>query len=784
MNNQSQSVNNDQEPLYEQRQWLQVTLSSIGDAVITTDAEGRVTFLNPVAQALTGWTQEEAAGVPLNEVFKIVNEKTRATFENPATRALREGLIVGLANHTVLIGKDGTERAIDDSAAPIRNAGGEVAGVVLVFRDVTQRRQAEQALRESEERFRLLVEAAQDHAIFMLDPQGNIATWNTGAERIKGYRAEEIIGKHFSIFYPTEAIEVNWPKRELEMAAAEGRFEDEGWRLRKDGSKFWANVIITALRDENGNLKGFSKITRDLTERMLKESQLRESENRFRRLFETAKDGIFILDFSTGKIKEANPFVTELLGYSAQELSGKELWQIGLFKDIESSQNAFRELQAEGYVRYSDLPLQTKDGRMVEVEFISNVYNVNHHRVIQCNIRDITERRQLERARAQAEASADLHRRKDEFLAMLSHELRNPLAAIVNAVHILNIQKQEDPIQEKAKNIISRQVGHLVVLVNELLEVSRILSGGIQLHQEDIDARGIVQQAIETVLPLIDERKHELSVSIAAEPIWLHADPIRLEEVIVNLLNNAAKYTSEGGGIWLSLRQEKDEAVLSVRDTGVGIDPELLPHIFDLFTQAQRSLDRSQAGLGVGLTVVRKLVEMQRGTVEAHSKGLGHGSEFVVRLPLLQSARQQPESVTRERAKPSGQSGRVLVVDDNTDAADSIAILLEAAGHEVHVSYSAHDALEAAVKYQPDIVLLDIGLPEMDGYEVAERLRKLAELKGMKLIALTGYGQDADRQRSQEAGFDYHLVKPVDYDALTELLERLLRGDINNGPAD
>ena len=770
MNNQSQTA----EPIYEQRQWLQVTLSSIGDAVITTDRQGVVTFLNPVAQSLTGWTQAEAVGIPLETVFKIINEKTRLTVENPAIRALREGLIVGLANHTLLIAKNGTERAIDDSAAPIRNESGDIAGVVLVFRDVTERRRAERALRESEERFRLLVEAAQDYAIFMLDPQGRIASWNAGAERIKGYRAAEIIGHHFSIFYPLEAVESRWPERELEMAAAEGRFEDEGWRLRKDGSRFWANVVITALRDEDGDLKGFSKITRDLTERMQKEVQLRESESRFRRLFETAKDGILILDFASGKITDANPFISELLGYSTEELLGKQLWQIGLSKDIEASQAAFRQLQEQGYIRYSELPLQTREGRIVEAEFVSNVYNLDHQAVIQCNIRDITERRQLLRAQAQAEVSADLHRRKDEFLAMLSHELRNPLAAIMSAVNVLDLQKHEHPIQEKATGIIKRQVGHLTVLVNELLEVSRVLSGGIKLQQEDTDMRAIVQRALETARPLIDERKHEVSISLSTEPIWVHADSIRLEEVIVNLLNNAAKYTPQGGRISLGLQRDQGDAFLSVKDTGVGMDPELLPHVFDLFTQAPRSLDRSQAGLGVGLTVVRKLIEMHQGTVEAHSNGLGQGSEFIVRLPLLTSIPRPPDVVPDKRHKRSEASGRVLVVDDNTDAADSIAILLGEAGHDVRVTYSAKSVLQTAVEFRPDVVLLDIGLPEMDGYEVARRLRQQVELGHTKLIALTGYGQESDRQRSNEAGFDYHLVKPVDLETLQQLLERVL----------
>lgn len=305
---------------YEEAESMRVTLSSIGDAVISTDMQGAITFMNPVAEAVTGWAFDEAAGAALETVFRIVNEETRQTAENPAVKALRDGVVVGLANHTLLISRDGTERPIDDSAAPIRNARGEVAGVVLVFRDVTERRNAERALQESEERFRLLVEGTYDYAIFMLDPEGNVTTWNTGAQRIKGYRADEIIGKHFSIFYPAEALERGWPQEELRRATAQGRFEDEGWRVRRDGSQFWANVIITALKDKNGNIRGFSKITRDLTER-----------------------------------------------------------------------------------------------------------------------------RQLERARLHAEVMSDLSRRKDEFLAMLSHELRNPLSPILNAVEMLRRMARRFP---------------------------------------------------------------------------------------------------------------------------------------------------------------------------------------------------------------------------------------------------------------------------------------------------------------------------------------------------
>ena len=879
-------------------EWNRATLASIGDAVITTDTEGRVTYLNPVAQSLTGWTQEDAAGKPLEIIFKIVNEGTRLTVENPAKRALLDGVVVGLANHTLLIAKDGKEWPIDDSAAPIRDANGNVSGVVLVFRDVTERKRQEQTvqdalayadniiatlrepfvvleknlkvvtanrsfyqnfhvtpeetqgrfiydlgdrqwdiprlrelldevlstnhafhdftiehdfptigrrfmllnarrivrpgnhselillaiedeterkkteqiLRQSEERFRLLVESVLDYAIFMLDVHGNVVGWNAGAERIKGYRSEEIVGKHFSCFYPKDAVEAGWPEKELKTAVAKDRFEDEGWRLRKDGSKFWASVVITAVRDEAGNLRGFSKITRDLTERRQTEALIADSELRYRRLFETAQDAILILDARTGKITDANPYIQQLLGYSHEELMDKELWQLGMFEDKESIRSAFRRLQDEGYSRFEHLPLVTKSGQKAEVEFVSNVYQVDHQPIIQCNIRDTTERSRLEKqAHEQAAALAELDHRKDEFLAMLSHELRNPLAAITNAVQLLSLQKHEDKLQHQARTIIERQMGQLIRLVDDLLEVSRISTGRIHLQKERIGLNGIVERAVETTRPLMDQHRHELTVSLSPQPIWLHADASRLEQVVVNLLTNAAKYTADGGRISLAVQQEGDEAVLRVQDSGVGIAPELLPHIFDLFTQAERSLDRSQGGLGIGLCLVQRLVEKHGGRVEVSSE-LGQGSEFVVHLPVMMTTTTQPPSLPEVAAEPTRQSLRVLVVDDNVDAAQSLGLLLEASGHEVRSASDGLSAVEVALDFRPNVVLLDIGLPGLDGYEVAKRLRQDSSLDGVVLVAMTGYGQDADKLRSQNAGFNHHLVKPADFGKVQEIL--------------
>ncbi len=462
--------------------------------------------------------------------------------------------------------------------------------------------------------------------------------------------------------------------------------------------------------------------------------------------------------------------MTELLGYWHDELLGKELWELGFFADKRASQAAYRELHEHGYIRYESLPLETKTGQRAEVEFVCNTYQVDGKNVAQCNIRDISDRSRLEKkAQEQTEALADLHRRKDEFLAMLSHELRNPLAPIANAVQLLRLQPNEAPLQQNARTIIERQVTQLTRLVDDLMEVSRITSGKVELRLERVVVNAIVERAVETARPQIDQHKHELTVSLSPEPIWLYADAARLEQVVVNLLTNAAKYTDDGGRISLSVQQGGDECVLRVRDTGVGIAPELLPSIFDLFTQAERSLDRSQGGLGIGLALVQRLVELHRGRVEAISV-LGQGSEFVVRLPVVLSEAPKASPTPTKAAPPTGPSLRVLVVDDNVDAVQSLGDLLKAYGHDVRTAHTGPTAVAAASDYNADVVLLDIGLPELDGYEVAKRIRQQPTHKNTVLVAMTGYGQESDRERSQAAGFNHHLVKPADFGKVLEIL--------------
>ena len=392
---------------------------------------------------------------------------------------------------------------------------------------------------------------------------------------------------------------------------------------------------------------------------------------------------------------------------------------------------------------------------------------------------EVKYRRLFETSQEQAAALAVIDRRKDEFLAMLGHELRNPLAPILNAAFLLHLQCDrnslqgiESPILKQSVDIIERQVGQLAHLIDDLLEVSRITTGRIVLKQERIALAGVVENALATVRSLIDERKHELTLSLPTEAIWLYVDPARLEQVVVNLLTNAAKYTNDGGHIWLTVQQEGAEAVLRVRDTGVGIDPEILPHIFDLFTQAERTLDRSQGGLGIGLALVQRLLEMQGGTVSV-STALGNGSEFLVRLPIVSCPlpiEEKEGDTKRKLAIENRKSLRLLVVDDNVDSAMTLGMLLRASGHETQIVHDGIAVLEAALNYRPQVVVLDIGLPGLNGFEVAKQLRLQPSLQNVLLVAMTGYGQESDRERSHEAGFDHHLVKPVNFGQVLQIL--------------
>jgi PAS domain S-box-containing protein len=752
-------------------EWCRVTLASIGDAVITTDIEGRVTFLNSVAESLTGWTLAEANAQPLGTVFNIVNQTTRLPVESPSVRALRDGIVVGLANHTVLTARDGTERPIDDSAAPIRDETGLVSGVVLIFRDITERYRHEQELAGAAD-FSTDIIANLREPFVVLDRALRVRIANHAFYETFHATAAETVGRPL---HELGSGQWNIPKLRLlldEVVSAHHSVRDFAVAQEFPGLGR-KRMLLNArpFRSSVGEPDLILLAIEDVTARMHAEDALQTSELRYRRLFQTAKDGILILDAVTLKVIDANPFMTDLLGFSHDELLGKELWEIGFFADKLASQTAYRELREHGYMRYDHLPLETKTGQRAEVEFVCNTYQVEGRDVAQCNIRDISDRSRMERKIAeQTVALADLHRRKDEFLAMLSHELRNPLAPIANALQLLRIQLGESPLQREGRLIIERQMAQLTRLVDDLMEVSRISTGRVRLQFETLDVRGIVERAVESARSLMERHQHTFSLVLPEQPVWMVVDSTRLEQVLVNLLNNASKYTLDGGVLKLSLEQVGEECVIRVRDTGVGIAPELLSRVFDLFTQAERSLDRAQGGLGIGLALVQRLVELHGGRVEAHSS-LGVGSEFIVRMPVVPpAAATVTASLLRAAVAHPGVPLRVLVVDDSVDTAESLAMLLLAAGHEVRTAYSGLSGLEIAVSFAPNAVLLDIGLPELDGYQVATRIRAQSLDQDLILIAMTGYGQESDRQRSLDSGFDHHLVKPADFRVLQELL--------------
>jgi PAS domain S-box-containing protein len=621
-------------------------------------------------------------------------------------------------------------------------------------------------LRDVEQHFTELVANVQDHAIFLLNRDGIVISWNAGAQRIKGYRANEIIGQPFTRFYPQEAIDRGWPQEELRRAAANGRFEDEGWRVRKDGKLFWANVVLTALRTDQGQLGGFLKITRDLTERKQAEERVRQSEERLRLMVESVKDyAIFMLD-PDGRVASWNAGAERINGYAADEIIGQHFSVFFTSEDLAEGKPAKELHVAATAGRFEDEGWRVRKDKShfwASVVITALRDKEGTLRGFAKITRDMTERRQAEALRV-----AD--RQKNEFLAMLAHELRNPLAPIRNGVQLLKMLRDEAAIHETTE-MMERQVIQLVRLVDDLMDVSRIITGKIHLEKEPVEVGAFINRAIEEVQPTIDAGGHELMLAMPARPIMVDGDTARLSQVISNLLSNAAKFTERPSQISLSVERTEDEVIISVRDRGVGMTPEVLGRIFNLFVQADTALARNRGGLGIGLTLVKRIVELHGGTVEASSPGLSQGSEFVVRLPVSSETHAASKPGMYTPSSPPKHAGRrILVVDDNVDAATSVVKLLKLWGHDVQTAFSGPEALEMAGKFHPQIILLDIGMPGMSGYEVARQLRAQPEFQSLVITALTGYGQAEDRRRSQEAGFNHHLTKPPDPFALAALL--------------
>ncbi len=756
--------------IQEERERLRVTLESIGDAVITTDAECRVEYLNPVAQQLVGWENAEVARRDLSEVFRIINEKTRQSVENPAARALAEGAIIGLANHTVLIARDETERPIDDSAAPIRDADGRVVGAVLVFRDISERRRNEQRLREQQEWLRVTLASIGD-AVIATDRDSRVTFLNPVAQRLTGWTQAEAQGKNLDVVFPISNEETgqsvaNPVAKVLRDGAIVGLANHTILEAR-DGTRRPIDDSAAPIRDAEGSLLGVVLTFRDVTESRQAETALRQSERELAEFFDNATVPLH-WSGPDGTILRANQAELDMLGYLEEEYIGKPI------ADFHADQHVICDILArlKAGEKLTEYParLKCKDGSIKDVLIDSNVLWRNGQFIhTRCFTRDVTQQKLAE------QELRDNDRRKDEFLATLAHELRNPLAPIRNSLQILRMPRIDADVAEETREVLERQVQHLVRLVDDLLDVSRVMRGKIELRREHVELATVIARAVETAKPLIEVQRHDLEITIPRESLLLDADPVRLAQVVANLLTNSAKYTEAEGRIWLTARRAGDQAILSVRDTGIGIAPDMLPHVFDLFVQADHASTKAQGGLGIGLTLVKNLVEMHGGSVTAHSRGLGEGSEFIVHLPLVSLTEQKVDDYTmNEMNSATGSSGlRLLVVDDNRDAATTLAMLLRLKGHQVQVAHNGPTALKMAQELRPDLIFLDIGMPGMDGYEVARRLRQHPELNHVVLAALTGWGQQEDRRRTAEAGFNHHLVKPPEATVVDALLADL-----------
>lgn len=634
----------------------------------------------------------------------------------------------------------------------------------------TQHTLTQNIVEEQNYLYRLIVEQSRDYAVFALDPKGFILTWNTGAERIKGYVPAEIIGKHFSIFYTQDAKDRRWPEHELKIATTTGTFEEEGWRVKKDGSSFWAKVVITALRDDKGKLLGFSKFTSDLSEKKAQEEALRQSEERFRLLIEGVMDyAIYMLD-PYGTITSWNNGAQKIKGYSRDEIIGKHLSVFFTQEDIDAGK-PWEELARTRHTGRAEVIgwRVKKDGNPFWARsIVSALYDREGNLYGFAKVtQDLTERRQME---ALEKAAKNVN----AFIATLAHELRNPLAPIRNAVYIMQKNAPEEPISNAMLQTIDRQSAQLSHIVDDMIDISRITRGSLTVDLQPSDITDAMRAAVETIMSKIEESEHTLNVELPQQPIIILGDTHRLTQLLTNLLHNAARYTPKHGYIELKAYAEDKWLILSVTDNGRGIDPVLMYSIFDMFVQGHDTNQKVERGLGVGLALARKIAELHRGTLDAFSEGKNKGATFKLRIPLLEDNKAQTKkNDTFSMAVFNQQEAqKILIVDDNIDAAETLSLALKSQGHITSVIHSGEQTLSLIDDFRPRFVLLDIGLPDIDGYEVAIRIRKIKTSADIKIIAVTGWGQTVDIEKGKTAGFDYHLVKPIDLTQLADILKQ------------
>jgi PAS domain S-box-containing protein len=877
------------------------------DAILILDGDsGKIADANPFVINLLGYSLNELIGKELWEIGLFSDkEESQAAME----QLQNEGYI--RYEDMPLETKQGKRVDVEFVSNTYDVDGRSV--IQCNIRDITERAEAARALEVSETRYRRLFETAQDAILILDGDSGKIIDANPFVIELLGYSLEELIRK--------ELWEIGLFSDKKENKAAFKRLHKDGY-IRyenlpletKDGKRVDVEFVSNTYDVDGRNVIQCN--IRDITERARATHALKTSETRYRRLFETAQDAILILDGDSGKIIDANPFVIDLLGYSLDELVGKELWQIGLFPDIKQAKAAFQQLYANGYIRYEDLPLETKDGRRAEVEFISNTYTVDDLNIIQCNIRDITDRKRSENAareaterfrflaeslptkiftattdgnrnyfnqqwneftglsfdqlkdsgwkqlihpedleghlrawlhsldtgepfqfqyrlrradgvyrwhlsRAQAMRNADgsivmwvgsstdiddqkrteenlarlykeaesLNRSKDQFLATVSHELRTPMTSILGWTALLAMENLDETTRREGIATIHRSAKAQAQIIDDVLDVSRMITGKLRLTIEPVDMKSVLRAAVTAIFPAAEAKQLQIRMAFQPDLPRLGGDPARLQQVFWNLFSNAVKFTPPGGSIDVRLFSRDSNVVVEVQDTGTGIRPEFLPYAFDRFAQQEGGTMRRHGGMGIGLSIVKQLVELHGGTIAVSSEGEGRGSTFTISIPVQATI---PIDILERRGRvslgatplipssleeiPSITGLRVLVIDDEPDSRRTVAAILEQYGAIVTTAPTAAEGLALSERESFDVLLCDVAMPEQDGYSLIRRIRSRADEKSrISAVALTAYGRPTEREIALMEGFDEYLKKPVEPHDLISLVASVVR---------
>lgn len=758
----------------EHRDWLldvedrfRLMVENIEDyAMFMIDLDGFIASWNRGAERLTGYSDLEAIG----RHFSMLYPKETLDREHAVHELTMAQLHGRYEEEGVRVRKNGSHYDAQIIVWRIDNHEGKTVGYAKITRDFTALKKAQQReaqLFESENRFRLMVESIDDYAMFLVDTNGLIISWNRGAERLTGYSESEVLGQPFSILYPKDELPREHAIYELTMARANGRHEEEGHRVRKDGSVYDAQIIVWPVEDKSGEVISFAKITRDITERKAAERALRDSEAKFRTMTDAMPQMVWSA-LPDGKQDYINQQWFRFTG-ADKAARDSEGWLDFVHPDDKAR---VRESWRDSLQHGNDFEAQFR------LQHMSGVYRWTLGRALPVRndlkkiirwMGTLTDIHEQKRAETTLHESA---RRKDEYLAMLAHELRNPLAPIRNSTQLLRRLSNTQEGMIGGLEVIDRQVAHMSRLIDDLLDVARISRGKIELRRETFELGELARQTANDFRTGYENKQISLGVDVADRPLWLFADPTRIAQALGNLLHNALKFTEAGGEVRISVSEElhngKPFGVVTVADTGIGIDPHLLEQLFEPFVQGNQDLARSKGGLGLGLALIKGFANLHGGTAYARSAGLGRGAEFVFRIPL--AASQAPE---RQLATitPKGAPLKIVLIDDNRDMVETLAALLSMDGHHVECAYDGTTGFELIKSAHPNLVLCDIGLPGgMDGYAVARKLRDDPDIQHTFLVALSGYGQEKDRKLAFECGFDDHLLKPIDFKSLTNMI--------------